>query len=98
MLNFHAVPVPKTAQEIRPPIFCRRQNPGVPHLSPEFPNISLGSPDRIPVTATVSPAHSFSPATDDTTQARFLSKPRMAFTYSHPWFMTAKTKRFRLTA
>ena len=44
LLNFHGVPVPKTAQEIRPPIFCRRQNPGVPHLSPEFPNISLGSP------------------------------------------------------
>jgi hypothetical protein len=66
------------------------------HLN--FPTFRSLPRDRIPVTATVSPAHSFSPATDDTTQARFLSQPRMAFTYSQPWFMTAKTKRFRLTA
>ena len=45
---------------------------------PNFPTFRPVPPDRIPVTGTVSPAHSYSPATDDTTQARFL--------FNHEWY------------
>jgi hypothetical protein len=41
-----------------------------------LPTFRSVPPDRIPVTTTLSPGHSFSPACDDTTEARFLSQPQ----------------------